>query len=134
MDYPAFNRLVNELEDWYRDGVQAQAYDGSPGTHHPGHRILRSQPYPGPNWRRLWAESQGPENDRAIIESIEAEIYGLSHGPSRSGPASGLHHGTVEWKLAVATAPGTLRSVARTFGVSHTTVRTLRKEIHDTHQ
>lgn len=129
--YAEFDRLMRELEDWYADSIKARDYDASPSHGEGGHRILLKNRYPGPPWRRLWFEASDPEapnltQQAAIIRSLEEEIYGLTHGPSRSGPASGLHRGTHEFNLAVATAPGSLRQVARTFGLSHTAVRKIK--------
>lgn len=129
-DYSEFDRLMSGLEDWYRDSVQAQSYDGHPGSHELGHVILTSQPYPGPPWRALWEEASThdqPLLTRAgIIGALEDELYGLSHGPSLASPASGLHPNTEEWRRAIAQHPGSLREVGRRFGVSHTQVKRLR--------
>lgn len=117
------------LEDWYADSMQARAYDADPGagTREAGHRVLRVQRYPGPPWRRLWYEADGnPLAEQAIIRALKEEIYGLDHGPSQAGPASGLHRGTREYRRAVAGAEGSLRAVARRFGISHTEVRRIR--------
>lgn len=124
--YELFDGLMTTLEDWYSDSTKAQAYDASKGhgSHDLGHSILRANKYPGPPWRRLWYESDGdPVAQKAIIRALQEEIYGLSHGPSRAGPAGGLHRGTKEWSLALASADGSLRAVGRRFGVSHTEVR-----------
>lgn len=123
--YTEFDRLMTALEDWYADSTRAQSYDGpGHGARKPGHAILLRNEYPGPQWRRLWYEADDdPVAQAAIINSIEEELYGLSHSPSRAGPSSGLHRGTKEWALAVASADGSLRAVARRFGVSHTEVR-----------
>lgn len=128
-----FHRLMGSLEDWYADSVQAQDYAGNGGTPTHGHAILCVQPYPGPAWRRLWKETldhADPLLSRAaILRSLEDELFGLSHGPSRVGKASGLHPHTDEWRVEIATAEGSLRAVARRFGVSHTTVRALRLQV-----
>lgn len=126
--YDEFDRLMSALEDWYADSTRAQAYDGpGHGSSDPGHRILHVNRYPGPPWRRLWAETN--ELGRAaILRSLDDELFGLSHGPSRAGPASGLVRGTQEFDRTVARASGSLRAVARRFGVSHTEVRRLRME------
>jgi hypothetical protein len=129
-----FHDLLRQLTDWHSDSVRAQAYDTSgAGAAAPGHAVLRRNNFPGEQeYRRRWAAMQkmdGPaqiEERIAIFNDLEAEIYGLSHGPSRVGPASGLHRGTAEWRLAIAESDGSLRAVARRFGVSHTEVRRLR--------
>jgi hypothetical protein len=121
----AFERLLKQLEDWHADSVRARAYDGGSGLHEAGHAILLRNKYPGPDWRRLWRDSDDITRE-GILRSLEEELYGLDHGPSQSGPASGLHRGTREWRLAVASADGSLRAVARRFGISHTEVRRLR--------
>lgn len=121
-----FDRLLGQLEDWHADSVRARAYDAGGSTPEPGHAILLRNRYPGPNWRKLWNEAQDDVARAAILRALEDEFYGLSHGPSQSGPASGLHRGTKEWRRAVASADGSLRAVARRFGISHTEVRRLR--------
>ena len=123
-----FDRLIAALEDWYSDSVKAKAFDADTGhaSGKPGATMLRANRYPGPPWRRLWDEATATQNlqaQAAILRSLHDEIYGLTHSPSRAGPASGLHRGTQEWSKAIASAPGSLRQVARTFGVSHTEVR-----------
>lgn len=127
----AFQRLYGGLQDWYADDMRARAFDASsgPASGQAGHRILRQGRYQGPPWQRLWDEARAKGNlvaQAAILHALDGEIYGLSHGPSLSGPASGLHRGTREFDLAVASADGSLRAVARRFGVSHTEVRRLR--------
>lgn len=117
------------LEDWYADSLKGRAYDADPGraASEPGHRVMRAQKYPGPPWRRLWYEANGDlVAQQAIIRALRDEIYGLSHGPSQAGPASGLHKGTREYRRTIAEAPGSLRQVARTYGISHTEVRRIR--------
>lgn len=129
--YQEFDRKMRALEDWYSDSMQAQAYDAQRGhgAKEHGHVILRAQKYPGPNWRHLWyVADNSPLAQAAILRALTEELYGLDHGPSQAGPASGLHRGTREWKHAIATADGSLRSVGRRFGVSHTEVRRLRIE------
>lgn len=125
-----FRALLRQLEDWYADSTRAVTYDGpGHGASEPGHRILRVQPYPGPDWRDIWREATDSSNaaaQQAIIRALADELFGLDHGPSQSGPASGLHRGTREWALAVARADGSLRAVGRRFGISHTEVRRLR--------
>lgn len=127
-----FERYMGALEDWYADDVRAQAYDTDSGSGpHPGHRILRRGTYPGPNWRREFDLAEDRRDivaQEAINRALADELYGLDHSPSQSGPASGLHRGTREWKRAVGEADGSLRAVARRFGVSHTEVRRLRLE------
>lgn len=122
-----FERLMRQLEDWYADSVRAVAPDADRGhaASPVGHRILHVNSYPGPNWREAWARLDPDDlaGEQAIIRALGEELYGLDHGPSQSGPASGLHRGTREWSLAVASADGSLRAVARRFGVSHSTVR-----------
>lgn len=131
--YREFDRLMRQLEDWYSDSVRAIALDAQDGAgnHENGHRILHAQKYPGPNWRKLWAQLPADDDagEQAIISALKDELYGLDHSPSQSGPASGLHSGTQEWKYAIAKADGSLRAVARRFGVSHTTVLRLRREL-----
>lgn len=130
--YDEFNRLMTALEDWYVDSVQARDYNASPGTASAGHRILRRNRYPGPPWRAEFAAATregDPVRQQAIIRAIRDELFGINHSPSQSGPASGLHRGTREWRLAVASADGSLRAVARRFGTTHTTVRRLRVEL-----
>lgn len=126
-----FDRLMSALEDWYSDSTRAMALDaqGGSGTKEHGHAILRRNKYPGPDWRGAWAalDPFDTEGERLIIEALEEEIYGLSHSPSKAGPASGLHRGTSEWRMAVASADGSLRAVARRFGLSHTEVRRIRQ-------
>lgn len=129
--YPEFDRLMRGLEDWYADSMRARAYDADPGSgsREAGHRVLRVQSYPGPNWRTLFYEASRHEDlvaQQAIIRALREEIYGLDHGPSQAGPASGLHRGTREYRQAVANAEGSLRQVARRFGISHTEVRRIR--------
>ena len=123
-----FRALLHQLEDWYADSTRAVTYDGpGHGASEPGHRILRVQPYPGPDWREEWAQCGGSlVCQQAILRALTDELFGLDHGPSQSGPASGLHKGTREWALAVARADGSLRAVGRRFGISHTEVRRLR--------
>lgn len=128
-----FERLMGALEDWYVDSVAAVDLDSAGGGSRGvgGHRVLRANKYPGPDWRREFAVQEdlaNPPGMEAINRALRDELYGLDHGPSRSGPASGLHRGTREWKLAIAQADGSLRAVARRFGVSHTEVRRLRFE------
>jgi hypothetical protein len=127
--YTEFDGLMRQLEDWYADDVRAMALDALPGANDEGTKVLHVHRYPGPPWRRLWAEAEYHDNlqaQAAIINALEEEIYGLDHSPSNSGPASGLHRGTREWNLAIATADGSLRAVARRFGLSHTEVRRIR--------
>ena len=128
--YHRFDRAMTQLEDWYSDSTRAMALDaqGGSGTKEHGHAILRRNQYPGPRWRELWAglDANDTEGERLIIEAVEDELYGLDHGPSQASPAAGLHRGTAEWRLAVATADGSLRAVARRFGISHTEVRRIR--------
>lgn len=125
--YSEFARLLRQLEDWYADSVRAITYDAAPGTHETGHAVLLRKRYPGPDWRAEWAHAaNNPIMQAAILRSLEDELYGLTHGPSQAGPASGLHRGTSEWRLAVGQADGSLRTVARRFGISHTEVRRLR--------
>ena len=124
-----FQALMGYLEGWYADAVKATAYDGPSRSAHTtdGPAPPRVNRYPGPPWRRLYYEAdEDPVAKAAIIHALEEEIYGLSHSPSQAGPASGLHHGTQEWRRAVASADGSLRAVARRFGISHTEVRRLR--------
>lgn len=128
-----FERQMRALEDWYADSTRAQAYDvGSgpvDGSASGGHQVLHVAPYPGPNWRRefrLAARADDLTRAAAINRALEDELYGLDHAPSQSGPASGLHRGTLEWRRAVAEADGSLRAVARRFGISHSEVRRLR--------
>lgn len=124
--YREFDSLMRYLEDWYADSQKARAFDAQlgPASGSPGHRVLRANRYPGPPWRRLYYEADdNPVAQAAIIHALEEEIYGLDHSPSKSGPASGLHRGTNEWVLAIAAADGSLRAVARRFGISHTEVR-----------
>lgn len=122
-----FERLVRQLEDWHADDVKARAYDTGGSPAEAGHAILHRRRYPGPNWRRAWSD---PHADRrAILLDLEDEIYGLSHSPSQASPASGHHRGTTEWRQAVADADGSLRAVARRFGISHTEVRRIRMDM-----
>jgi hypothetical protein len=124
-----FDHLLTQLEDWYADSVRARAYDGGggSGTREAGHAILLRNRYPGPDWRRLWREAEGdPARQGTLLDAVKDELHGLSHGPSQSSPASGLHAGTQEWRQAVAAADGSLRAVARRFGISHTEVRRIR--------
>lgn len=122
-----FRALLRELEDWYADSTRAITYDGpGHGASEPGHRILRVNLYPGPDWRAEWRHCASDVCRQAIIRALRDEIFGLDHGPSQSGPASGLHRGTREWVLAVASADGSLRAVGRRFGISHTEVKRLR--------
>jgi hypothetical protein len=127
-----FDRLMRQLEDWFSDSTKAMALDAQSGsgTKEHGHVMLRRNKYPGPNWREEWArlDPMNVEGERAIIEALQEELYGLDHGPSQSGPASGLHRGTEEWRLAVARSDGSLRAVARRFGISHTEVRRIRAQ------
>lgn len=126
LGHDEFLRLLTRLEDWYADSVKARAYDAG-GTPPPAeHAVLRRNRYPGPDWRKLWDEAENDLTRAAILRSLEDELHGLSHGPSRVGPASGLYQGTKEWRCAVAKAEGSLRTVARRFGISHTEVRRLR--------
>lgn len=123
-----FHRLLHQLEDWYADSVRARAYDEGGGSPAAEHAVLRVNRYPGPNWRQLWRAACGDHRaQHEILDSLEEELYGLEHAPSKAGPASGLHRGTQEWRLAVASADGSLRAVARRFGISHTEVRRLRQ-------
>lgn len=122
-----FKFLLKQLEDWYADDVRAIPIDGSSGSHEPGHVILRVRKYPGPNWRQRWNVADDDER-LAILKALEDEIYGLDHGPSMAGPAAGLHRGTLEFRRAVGMADGSLRAVARRFGISHTEVRRIRLE------
>lgn len=124
-----FHRLLHELEDWYADSVRARAYDADSAAPEAGHAILMRNKYPGPDWRKLWRDTSSVDGRMEILRALEDEIYGLSHGPSQASPASGLHRGTREWRLAVGSADGSLRTVARRFGVSHTEVRRLRAEV-----
>jgi hypothetical protein len=129
-----FNRLFGALEDWYVDDVRAREYNGSGGSMAGvgGHRILRANKYPGPPWRSEFAAATSRDDlvgQQAIIRAVRDELFGLGHSPSQSGPASGLHRGTREWRLAVASADGSLRTVARRFGTTHTSVRRLRLEL-----
>lgn len=127
--YTEFDSRMRYLEDWYADSLRATAYDADRGhgASDPGHKVLRANHYPGPAWRRLWYEADGnPVAQAAIINALDEEIYGLSHSPTLASPASGLHRGTREWRTAVATADGSLRAVARRFGISHTEVRRIR--------
>ena len=117
-----FDELASRLEDWYRDDVQAQSYEGGPGTTEHGHAVLQSQAYPGAHPRRLWANAQTLVDRAQIIHDLENELYAISHGASKAGPSSGLHPGTAEFDYAVATAEGSLRAVARRFGVSRRTI------------
>jgi hypothetical protein len=122
-----FLQLVNELEDWYADSVKAQTYEARIGSPDAGHAVLLRNRYYGPDWRRLWSAACGDRDAQdGIVHAIEEEIYGISHGPSKVGPASGLYRGTAEWRRAVGVADGSLRAVARRFGISHTEVRRLR--------
>jgi hypothetical protein len=124
-----FLRLVVQLEDWHADSVRARAYDGAggSGTREHSHAILRVNRYPGPDWHRLWREAHDvPGAQQAIIDSLRAELHGITHSPSQASPASGLHAGTQEWRLAIAHSEGSLRAVARRFGISHTEVRRIR--------
>lgn len=126
--YRRFIRALNQLEDWHADSVRATDIRpiGS-GQHDAGHAILLRNKYPGPDWRRLWVAACGDRDAQlAILTAVEDELYGLSHGPSRAGKASGLHRGTEEFRRAVAHEPGSLRKVARKFGISHTEVRRIR--------
>ncbi len=121
-----FNSLLAALENWHCDSVQAQSYDSQPGAREHSHSMLLAQPYPGPNWRARWARAT-PEQQGQIIHDLQNELYGLSHSPSQASVgASGLHPGTMEWKLAIARAEGSLRSIARRYGTTHTTVRALK--------
>lgn len=124
---------MTRLEDWHADSVKAQDYAGSSGTHEHGHAILRVQPYPGPNWRAKWAEAErlGDLMRMAqILHLLENELYAIDHGASHASPgASGLYPGTLAWKHAVAHSEGSLRAVARQFGISHTAVRAVRLEV-----
>lgn len=131
MDFREFDTLMTRLEDWYADSVQAQDYAGSSGSHEHGHAVLRVQPYPGPPWRRLWAAADRVGDELAqgrILHELENELYAIDHSAYLASPASGLHPGTRAWRDAVANSEGSLREVARKFGVSHTTVRTVRLE------
>lgn len=132
MDYSDFDTLMTRLEDWYADSVQAQDYAGSSGSHEHGHAILRVQPYPGPDWRQRWAEAErlGDYMRLAeILHVLENELYAIDHGASLASPgASGLYPGTYGHRHAMAHSEGSLRQVARRFGVSHTTVRAARLE------
>lgn len=129
-----FVKAWTYLRDWYCDGGQVRARGfagaGTP-TSDPtqGDVVLRCWKYPGPNWVAEWnAQKNNPAGQEAILRALEEEIYGLTHSPSLAGPASGLHKDTAEWRLAVATADGSLRAVARRFGISHTEVRRLRMQ------
>lgn len=124
-----FRALLKELEGWYADSVRAMAYDSSGGSFEAEHVILRVQPYPGPDWRARWHTAADDDQQReGILRALEEELYGLTHGPSQASPASGLHRGTSDWRQAVATADGSLRAVARRYGISHTEVRRIRLE------
>ena len=127
-----FFSVLRQLEDWYADDVRATDIRplGSGHAGAPGHRILRANRYPGPDWRKLYGAACGdPDAQAGIVKAVEDELYGLSHGPSLAGPASGLHRGTAEFRRAVGMADGSLRAVARRFGISHTQVRRLRLEL-----
>jgi len=132
VDFREFDTLMTRLEDWHADSVQAQDYAGSSGSNEHGHAVLRVQPYPGPAWRRLWAEAErvGDIVKQAhILHQLENELYAIDHGAYLASPgASGLYPGTKAWDRAVATSEGSLREVARRFGTSHTTVRSIRLE------
>jgi len=122
-----FFALLRHLEGWYADSVRARSYEAGGGSPPAEHAVLLPNRYPGPNWRQRWRCSAGDAEARAaIIDALKDEVYGLTHGPSQSSPASGLHRGTQEWRTAVAMADGSLRAVARRFGISHTEVRRLR--------
>lgn len=127
-----FERLMRALEDWYADDTRALDFAGASGGssgHGSGHRVLRKRPYPGPNWREEFQQAEDrndPVAQEAINAALREELYGLDHGPSKAGPASGLFRGTKEWEWAVAAADGSLRAVARRFGTSHSEVRRLR--------
>lgn len=125
---------MGALEDWHADDLRARDLAGSsgPSSGVGGHRVLRARSYPGPKWREEWRAATEAGNlvaQEAIIRALRDELYGIDHGPSQSGPASGLFRGTREWKQAVGQADGSLRAVARRFGVSHTEVRRLRLEV-----
>lgn len=126
-----FLSLVTQLEDWHADDVRATDIRplGSGAQTPSGHRILRRNRYPGPDWRRLYRAAGGnPDAQTHLIKAVEDELYGLSHSPSLSSPASGLHRGTAEWRRAIAMADGSLRAVARRFGISHVEVRRYRAQ------
>lgn len=131
--YAEFDRLMTYLEDWYADSTRAAAPDADRGhgASEAGHRILHANRYPGPRWRYIWKQQaqNDPGQQQLIISALRDEVYGLDHSPSQSGPASGLHRGTKEWRLAVASADGSLRAVARRFGISHTEVARIRAEV-----
>lgn len=131
MDFQEFDTLMTRLEDWHADSVQAQDYAGSSGAHEHGHAILRVQPYPGPDWRKAWVVAERLEDEvraAGILHELENELYAIDHGASHASPASGLYPGTLAWRRAVGGAEGSLRAVARRFGTSHTTVRSMRLE------
>lgn len=132
MDYSDFDTLMTRLEDWHADSVKAQDYAGSSGSPEHGHAVLRVQPYPGPNYRKQWAEAERVGDllrMATILHVLENELYAIDHSPSLASPAaSGLYPGTRAHRHAMATAEGSLRQVARRFGVSHTTVREARLE------
>lgn len=135
MEYSDFDTLMTRLEDWHADSVKAHDYEGGSGSVEHGHAILRVQPYPGPNWRAQWAaaERSGDLMRMAtILHLLENELYAIDHGASHASPqVSGLYPGTFAWKHAVAHCEGSLRAVARKFGISHTTVRAVRLEVRD---
>ncbi len=124
---PRFVAALKSLQDWHTDSLKARDYN-SPGVSSgkPAARMLRAQEYPSTRtaldrWRGARSDLEREE----IIEDLEAEFYGLGVGPSRKYEE---HPGTVPLRRAIATAGGSLRHVARQFGVSHTTVSRYRKE------
>lgn len=127
-----FLGALRRLQDWHLDSVKAQTFGGTAASA-PGPRVLQGQSYPGTHaWLGRWGAAGSDEHREELIAAIEDEFYALGMAASRRSAASDgparVFVGTLEHRRLVAASEGSVRQVARLWGISKSCVHRYRKE------
>lgn len=119
---------LKRLQDWHSDSTKAQSFTNSNTTHgKPGSVELRVTPYPHFSyWTNEWRKARNDEEREEVVRGLDEEWFELGHSPSMKYTV--LSHGTLEWKVSIATADMPAKNVSRMYGVPLSTVYHYRKE------